>query len=317
MTRFSVSRAARRPRITALGIGILLACALTGCASSGFLTGGAGASDKMDGLTDVASTSELALTDGRMAENPGAIGTSVIRTGDLSVEVSDPTEASLEVAKVLEPLDGRIEFSSLSAADEWSPATANLTARVPADAFEEAIDAVSAIGEVRSVSRSSLDVTLQHQDLSARVAALETSTERLRALMAEATNTADLIAAESALTERQAELDGLQSQLDSLDGQVDEATITIALHAPGTTPSALPTNFWEAIVFGVRSLGTAFVGFGLALGVALPWLVVAAIVAAIVLAIVRITRRRRPVPAPHESGAVSHPSDETTGTHTP
>lgn len=240
-----------------------------------------------EALQDLAASPELATVDGKSA----ATGESIIRTSDVVIEVSDPQAAADDVVAALKPLDGRVEFSSVGAAGEWGPASASLTVRVPSDRLEDAITAISGVGKVVSTSRSTSDVTLQRQDLSARVAALTVSTERLRALMAEASNTADLIAAESALTARQAELDGLTSQLDYLDDQVDEATISVTLNAPGTAPVSGPENFWEAILLGISSLGAAIVGLGLALGVALPWIIAIALVVGIVVTIVRAARR--------------------------
>ncbi|MBC9926558.1 MULTISPECIES: DUF4349 domain-containing protein [unclassified Leucobacter] len=292
MTRLRMThRTASRARLASVGLVAALALMLAGCAfggPSGGPTGGSAESmPQTEALQDLAASPELATVDGKSA----ATGESIIRTSDVVIEVSDPQAAADDVVAALKPLDGRVEFSSVGAAGEWGPASASLTVRVPSDRLEDAITAISGVGKVVSTSRSTSDVTLQRQDLSARVAALTVSTERLRALMAEASNTADLIAAESALTARQAELDGLTSQLDYLDNQVDEATISVTLNAPGTAPVSGPENFWEAILLGISSLGAAIVGLGLALGVALPWIIAIALIVGIVVTIVRAARR--------------------------
>ena len=281
-------RTASRSRLASTGLVAVLALALAGCAIGGPTGGSAGSLPQPEAMQDMAASPDLATVDGKSAIG----GESIIRTSDLVIEVSDPQAAADDVVAALEPIDGRVEFSSVGAAGEWGPASASLTVRVPSDRLGGALAAISGVGKVVSTSRSTSDVTLQHQDLSARVAALETSTERLRALMAEASNTADLIAAESALTARQAELDGLTSQLEYLDNQVDEATITVTLNAPGTAPVTGPKNFWDAILLGISSLGAAIVGLGLAIGVALPWIIAIALVVGIVVTIVRTTRRR-------------------------
>lgn len=251
---------------------------------------------------------ELSQIDPATGKAESAADRSIIRSGDLVIEVADPAKSADEVLRAIEPQGGTIESSTVSAANEWAPASASLTVRVPSENFEAAIAAISEIGVVVVASRSASDVTLQHRDLSARVTALETSVERLQQLISEASNTADLIAAEGALTERQAELDGLKSQLSYLDDQVDEATLLVTLNAPGTAPAAGPTNFWDALLLGVRSLGAALVGAGLGLGVALPWIIALAVVAGIVIAIVRWSRtRKQDKPETPDSGTTTPP----------
>lgn len=306
-TRSVGSRAAgSRARLAGIGVFAALTFALAGCAGGG--SNGSSSTGYPSLESAPMSGAAPAEVDGIAADASGKAASkkAIIQTGDLAIEVADPQQAADEVTQAIEPFDGSIEWSSVSAATEWEPASSSMSVRVPTDRFEDAITAISEVGKVVSVSRSTSDVTLQQADLSARVAALETSTERLRALMAEASNTADLIAAEGALTARQAELDGLTSQLASLDQQVDRATITVSLSAPGTAPDATPSNFWEAILLGVQSLGAAALGLGIALGVALPWIVVAAIIAGIVVVIVRASRRKSD-PEPPETTSSGRP----------
>jgi len=82
----------------------------------------------------------------------------------------------------------------------WSPhapppnpqATASiLTLRIPADELDRTVADLKELGTVNFVSLNAADVTRQSQDLDARITALQTSVDRLLALMAAATSTPD------------------------------------------------------------------------------------------------------------------------------
>lgn len=240
-------------------------------------------------LTDAAMP-EGGAAGAQLAENGAGTGNmterSIIRSGDLRLTVADLEEASDRVTAAARELGGSIDSETLS------QDSANLTVRVPAERLDEAFDVLSGIGEVQSQSRSAEDVTTVHVDLEARVAALESSVKRLNVLIADASTTADLIEAETALTNRQQELDGLRAQLTALEDQVEEATIWVTLAPEQVLPGGGPASFWDGVVSGFQSLGTVGAGALVVLGVLLPWLVLGALVAGLVVWIVGAIRRR-------------------------
>ena len=141
------------------------------------------------------------------------------------------------------------------------------------------------------------DVTQQQQDLDGRIEALTASVDRLQQLLAEATTIADLIAIESELTTRQAELDSLTQQRDWLVDQVDFSTITVDLVTEDVAPDPQPDDFWSGLVAGWNALVAFASWLGVAVGVMLPWLLVALVTTAVIVAIVLLaTRRRRGAP---------------------
>jgi hypothetical protein len=146
-----------------------------------------------------------------------------------------------------------------------------------------------------SVSRS--DVTATAVDLDARIAALQTSAARLQALMDGARTTEALLAAEEALSERQAKVESLQSQRALLADQVELSTLTVHLAPFGVAPAGGPDGFLSGLDTGWRSLVSALGAAVVVLGVVLPWVVVAGVVAAAVLVPLRLARRRTAVAA--------------------
>ncbi len=213
-------------------------------------------------------------------------------TGQIYVTAADPVQAARDAVGIVEKAGGRIDNRTENPETDNSPASSSLTARIPASELTGAVYRIEALGKVTSVSISRDDVTMQYQDLDARIAALQSSVDRLRALIAGATNTADLIEAESALSSRQGELDSLTSQKNYLADQVDLSTITVQFSTDDVTPSPGPDSFLDGLVAGWNSLLDALRGSVVALGRAIPWVGALVIGAGLVYGVVRIVRAR-------------------------
>jgi Flp pilus assembly protein TadB len=155
------------------------------------------------------------------------------------------------------------------------------------------------------VTTNSADVTGQTQDLDARITALRTTIQRMLELEARATDTSDLISLETAIGDRQGELESLEAQQRDLADQVAMSTIALTLHPKGTTVAPSKAGFGDGIVTGwsafVAFWGTALV----VLGVLLPWLVLAGLIVALVFGIRWAVRRRRRGSEPAQAVAES------------
>lgn len=285
----------RKRRVVAVLASALLCAPLAACSA----LGGAASNDMpmMAPSSDASSAVESmvgegVVLDGRSASEVSSpvahdAGRSIISTGGITLEVQQTEDAVEAVREIAAELGGYVESQTVSTSHGES---ASLALRVPTARFDEAFATLGGIGKVLDENRSSSDVTSQHVDLQARVEALEASIDRLTELMSGAATTGELIEAESALTQRQAELDGLQAQLTSLEGQIDEATIWVSLTTERVLPAGGPSNFWEGLLAGFNSITVAGAGLLVLLGVLLPWLVIAGVIA---FAIVWIVRSRR------------------------
>jgi hypothetical protein len=217
----------------------------------------------------------------------------VITSGYMTVTVEEPAEAADEAARIVEQAGGHVDSRSEVAPTERDPGRAELTLRIPSDKLTATLDRIEGLGELEETTVAKQDVTSVAQDIDARITSLQTSVDRLLALMTQATTTADLIAIESALSERQANLESLQSQRRSLADQVDMSTVTLYLGSERDAPIDEPFNFWSGLQAGWEAL-MAFGSFLLvALGVILPWLILPVIALAVVWLLVRRRRRRR------------------------
>lgn len=185
-----------------------------------------------------------------------------------------------------------------------------ITVRVPSAELPAVIAELTDVGDVTASAIDRQDVTEQAVDLRARIDAAQASVDRLTDLLAQATNVADLIAAESALAERQALLESYQQQLKMLEGQVAMSSLTVTLSPEPVAVEADPAGFTDGLAAGWNGLVATLNGIVIALGFLIPWIAVAAVAALIVWGVVRSLRRRRvaradasdPARSDHEQG---------------
>ncbi|RKT36676.1 uncharacterized protein DUF4349 [Microbacterium sp. AG1240] len=168
-----------------------------------------------------------------------------------------------------------------------------ISVRVPSDQLTDAVEALDARGEVTSSSIARQDVTDQAIDLRARVAASEASVARLTELIGQAQSVADLIAAESALADRQATLNSDRQQLESLENQVSLSTLTVQLTPVTPTVTADPAGFGDGIVAGWNGLVATLNGIVVAIGFLLPWIAVVGVIAIVAWGVTRLVRGAR------------------------
>jgi len=196
-------------------------------------------------------------------------GREVIVTGTAALVVDDPAAAATEFGSWVEAQGGRVDHR----ADQESQSY--LTVRVPSAGVSATIDYLGTLGEVESTSITRSDVTSQVVDLDARIAALQTSIARLTEILNQANTTADVVAAEANLTQRQAELDGLNAQRSALGEQVELSSIDVTFSETPTTASVEPDGFLGGLRTGWNSVVETVNGIVTAAGVAAPWLGIA------------------------------------------
>lgn len=245
--------------------------------------------------------------DGSVTEAaPDAPTREIVANGSATVEASEVGSAVTRISDAATSVGGYVESSQVGGASgavpfegeampqgsSGDPATAWITVRVPADKLTSVMDGLSAIGTVTASSVNRSDVTDQAVDLRARVAAAEASVARLTELMAQAASVSDLIAAESALAERQAQLDADRQQLTLLESQVAMSSLSVQVLPAASTVSADPAGFGDGLVAGWNGLVAALNGVVIGLGFLLPWLAVAAVIGAVVWGVRRARRRR-------------------------
>jgi hypothetical protein len=218
----------------------------------------------------------------------------VITTGYVTVTVDDPMKAADDAVRIAEQAGGRIDGrNEYAPQDNTDKGSATLTLRIPADTLTATLDKLRELGTVQEVSLNSSDVTMVTQDLDARITALRASIDRMLVLQATATDIDSLIQLETAITDRQAELESLESQQRYYADQVSLSTVTLNLVSEYNGPVAEPDTFLSGLLAGWNAFVAFFAGLLVALGVLLPWLIFAGIITFVVIWIVRRNRKRK------------------------
>lgn len=216
----------------------------------------------------------------------------VVTTGFVTITAESPADAATDAVFIVETSGGRVDARTETAPTDGDRGSASLTLRVPASELTATLDALKKLGTVQEVDLSTSDVTTESQDLDARITALRSSVDRLTALLATAKDTKVLIELESAITERQGNLESMESQQRSLADQVSMSTIELALQSVADAPVATPDTFWSGLATGWSSFVAFISGTLVVIGVLIPWVIFLGILAAIAVFVIRRALRR-------------------------
>jgi hypothetical protein len=232
---------------------------------------------------------------------PTAATRDIVKTGTMTITVSNPSEAADKAAALAESANGRVESRSEDAGSGSSRARTSIVLRVPAAKLDGALRDLKELGKVKSADTKSDDVTSQRVDLDARIAALQTSVDRLLGIMRDSKDTEALIRAETELSKRQADLDSLRAQRNQLGEQVAYSSVTVTFLAeeaglPPTPPeyqgfSGQIERGWDGLVAAGNSVLLLF-------GLLLPWLGALAVLGGIGYGVRRAVQQRRSGTAP-------------------
>lgn len=173
---------------------------------------------------DTTSTGDRSEGGGTALVSPD--GRQIIYTATVAIAVDDVAGSVAEAIRQVEALGGFIADQS----SQTSPESVTvLTFKVTPDRFRAALDALAGIGDLRSQTIASQDVTARVIDLESRIETAEASVGRLRSLIAEASDIEDIVALERELLAREAELESWRAQLRGLEDAVALATIELTI----------------------------------------------------------------------------------------
>lgn len=219
-----------------------------------------------------------------------------IVTASMTVTADDPGAATQEAIRLVETAGGRVDGRNEYAPSGTDKGSASLTLRIPAAKLQDVIDDLATLGidgRADEVSMTSSDVTVAVADLDSRIATQRGIIDRLNALFGQASTIADLIELEERIAQHQATLEDLEAQQRSVADQVALSTLSLYLRSEAQAPEVAPMDFLGGLETGWGAFVGFFSGLLVALGVLLPWLVLAAIVTVVTVTLVRWNRRRK------------------------
>jgi len=266
-------------RISARSLAILsllvLALIVSACAASSGLLQNAG-----DDLAGGPRPVDASGGDSGDGDQPGSLADrKIIKTGEISIEVSNVAVALARVRALARDLDGYVGGSQSGTADE----SATLTLRIPADRFEDALTRLRALdGDVLFEATSEQDVTSAVVDVEARLKNLQASEGQYRALMAQAVKVEDILAVQTRLDDVRGQIEQLQAEHKELSDLADLATLNVTL-VPGAVQQA--AGNWDPGKT-VTDAFAALVGFGQGVANGVIWFAIVWVPALLVLGIV-------------------------------
>lgn len=268
--------------LTALAV---LALALGACGSSASLPnvssvddagGGSGATSADEGARagDAAVPAPAEGTDGFVDQN--AVGArddaKIIRTGSIEVEVTDVAKALRTARDAIVGLGGYVGASNTSNGDDRP--TAEITYRIPADRWEEALDALRTLNglttKVVTEQTQAVEVTGQVVDLQARIRNLRASETALQGIAAKATKISDVLEVEARLTDVRGQIEQLTAALEDLNDRAGYATLSAFFSVPIVAVEAASSEWQPAstvdeaaasLISIVQALATAGIWF--------------------------------------------------------
>lgn len=290
-------------RIMIGGAVLIAALALGGCSAGGGASDSLAPATEYDSGWSLPSEGSEAAQDGAVADRDASgaiVDRSVIVTGSVTVTVEDPLDSAREAVRIVESAGGRVDARQELSPTDFQGGSARLTLRIPAERLTATLEELRELGRADSVTLSSNDVTVERQDVEARISALRSTIASFQSLMARATDIDDLITLENELSHRQADLESLEAQQRYLGDQVSMSTIALELRSEATAPSTQPDTFLEGLEAGWGAFVAFWAGLLVVLGVLAPWLVLLALIAAAVVVLVRVLGRRSGTSSPPE-----------------
>lgn len=224
----------------------------------------------------------------------------VIRNANLTLVVDDPIKRLEEATRIAGDLQGYLSSSSTSTYQEG--VRVNMTLRVPAEQFDEAMRRLRSLAaEVREEQVSGQDVTAEYTDLASRLKNLEAAEAQLREIMDKATTTEDVLAVFNQLTQVRSEIEVIKGRMQFLSQSAALATISVTLlpdalaqpvQVAGWRPEGVVKDAVEALVSVLQALATLLIWLVI---VGVPVMAVLASPFVILILIVRRRNRRKTV----------------------
>lgn len=204
---------------------------LVGCGSSGQYaepTSGTGSTGGPVSTSRQAAQVELASNAQTPAMKKAAAKRAVIRNGSLSVRVPKVEEAERKVNDYVSRVGGFVSSSESSDLTAASP-TITLTARVPADGFDQAMLFFESLGTRLSKSVKGEDVTAQLVDFDARLKIMRAQEDSFRKMLSEARDNATSNDLQTRIMQLRGEIESLAGQRKAMADLAALSTFSLTL----------------------------------------------------------------------------------------
>ncbi len=160
----------------------------------------------------------------------------VIKNGDMTIVVADPSQSMNEIAQMAEAMGGFVVTANLFQSHSESGVEipqASITIRVPAEQFDEALSNIRNLSDRIPINENinSQDVTREYTDLQARLRNLEATEAQLVEIMDDARQTEDVLSVYNELVRIREQIEVIKGQIQYYEQSAALSSISVELLA--------------------------------------------------------------------------------------
>ena len=161
-------------------------------------------------------------------------GRMIIQTASIRMDVEKYDDVMTTLKTMVTDSGGYIENESTSYKNYYSE-TDNLkygyiTIRMPSEAFNATLEQIKALGLVTMNASNASDITKAYRDTAAEIENLKVTEARLREIMNQAVEIADILTIENELTRVRGSISSYEKQIKDWESLVDMTTITLEMN---------------------------------------------------------------------------------------
>jgi hypothetical protein len=183
-------------------------------------------------------------------DTAGDVDRLVIKNAELEIAVEDPLVNMDAVVSLAEELGGYVVSSNLyyrTLESGVEVPQGYVTIRVPAERFEEALDAIKVgAGRVLTENVSGQDVTQEYTDLRSRLVNLQAAEAELQRIMEEATKTEDVLNVYNQLIYIREQIEVIQGRIKYFEQSAAFSAISVGIFADEAV-QPLTIGGWEPV----------------------------------------------------------------------
>ena len=244
--------------------------------------GGGTTSTTVEGPKEISTSQDIATETLKISKK-------IVKTGSLTIEVTNVDESLKELNKVLEKYNCDIGNRNVVGSGKYKGMSAVVTARVAPEEFENLVAEVKTLGKLKQENSSAEDVTKKHVDLMAQLKNAQALRERYLKMLEKAVTVNEMITIENELFRVSEKIETIQAELDSLIDLESRSTLTVTLQEPVSVLEPF-AGFGQAMENTFRWVIKIFI-FGLSfLILVIPFAIFFIVIFLIVKLIIKIVR---------------------------
>ena len=181
---------------------------------------------------------------------PDAVQRLVIRNADMDIVVGDPKQTVDDITRMAGQMGGYVVSANVytrRSSDGVDMLYGNITVRVPAEKFDEAVEQIGNMAE--QIDRKEVtgqDVTEEYVDLESRLKNLEATEAQLQRIMNEAVSTEDVLTVYQELSQVRGEIEQVKGRMKYLKDSARMSAISVRL-TPSEAAKPFTIGGWEPV----------------------------------------------------------------------